>query len=157
MNDELQRTYNQIMQAVCSEDVFGVIQGTTEEQLKMLKKNYRRLSKVVHPDRYKDSPDTLEMAGEAFGRLSKFYEKAQQKIKNGTYGKRLSESKEQEAGFIIQTRKRKYSIKSTLAQGDLCIVYGGESIGGDDFAGKNAVKVVEDLEDNSFMQNEFFH
>lgn len=154
MGSELQRVYEQIMQAVCSEDVFGVDGKTPEKQLESVKKAYRRLSKVAHPDHYTGDANAFEMAGEAFGRLGQFYQRAQDKIKAGTYGKRLSEDNTQESDFVIQTRKREYHVKSALAEGDLCTIYGGDCAGGDDFAGQIAVKVVEDSEDNLLMQNE---
>jgi len=154
MPTELQAIYDQIMQAVCSEDIFGLNEGNVEEQLTLIKQKYHRLSRVAHPDHYANNANDFEMAGEAFARLSQFYEKAQEKIKAGTYGKKLKENETQESDFVIQTRKHEYHLKTTLAQGDLCTVYGGDCVGSDDFAGQVAVKLVESSEDNFLMQNE---
>lgn len=155
MNEELKYTYDQIMQAVRAEDIFGMpVEG--QDILETVKKIYRKLSMVVHPDRHNNDPDTREMAEEAFKRLNEFYQKAESKIEQGVYGTHTEEngSAKRGNGFVIKTRKRKYRITSTIAQGDIAIVYGGDCIGGDDFSGKVAVKVAENPEDNDLIQNE---
>lgn len=154
MDNELKYAYEQIMQAVRAEDVFGMpeegqdVSGT-------VKRIYRKLSMVVHPDRHNNDPDSKEMAEEAFKRLNEFFEKAESKIAKGTYGVRTEEdSVAKKNGFTIKTRKREYRIVSTIAQGDLTVVYGGDCVGGDDFSGKIAVKVAADPGDNDLIQNE---
>ena len=150
----LQVSYEQIMQAVRAEDVFGIPEeGKNAPGL--VKKVYRRLSQMVHPDRYNNNPDAREMAEEAFKRLNDFKERAEKRIKNGTYGTSAEEEEPSGGGgFVIKTRKRNYRIASTIAQGDIATIYGGDCIGADDFAGKVAVKVVEDPEDNDLILNE---
>ncbi len=149
MNEELNRVYTYIMQAVCVEDVFGAV-----AENESVKRSYRQLSRVVHPDRYSD-PDEKEMAEEAFKELNGFHERAQKKLENGTYGTRSREvDSDTETVFVIKTRKREYRIKSTLAQGDLSTVYGGGCLDGEDPAGMVAVKVIEDSADNDLAQNE---
>ena len=154
-NSELQYAYGQIMQAVRAEDIFGMPEEG-QDALEAVKRIYRRLSKVVHPDRHNNDPDAKEMAEEAFKRLNEFFEKAESKIAKGVYGTRAEEdeSAKRGNGFVIKTRKREYRITSTIAQGDIAIVYGGDCIGGDDFSGKVAVKVAENPEDNDLIQNE---
>lgn len=154
MNTELQMAYDNIMQAVCAEDIFGIVEGEKKIIVNAVKGTYRRISKIVHPDRYNSDVNKREMADEAFKRLNEFYEGAQDKIDNGTYGECLNEEDAKDSGFIIKTLKREYIISSTLAEGDLSTVYGGDCAGGDDFAGKIAVKVFEDVEDSDLAQNE---
>lgn len=145
--------YEKIAQAVRAEDIFGVPDKGTDT-LEVVKRIYHRLARVVHPDHNNDS-DTKEMAGEAFKRLNEFYEKAEIKIKRGVYGVNANEDKSTKGGgFVVKTRKREYRITSTIAQGDIAIVYGGDCIGGDDFSGKVAVKVAEDSGNNDLIQNE---
>lgn len=154
MNTELQMAYDNIMQAVCAEDIFGIIEGEKKAITDVIKRIYFRISKIVHPDRYNSDVNKREMADEAFRRLNEFYEAAQNKIDNGEYGKCLDEEVAEDSGFVIKTLKREYIISSTLAEGDLSTVYGGDCAGGDDFAGKIAVKVFEDAKDSDLAQNE---
>lgn len=149
---ELQRVCKIIMEAEHSEDIFGVIKGDEEFLLQAIKKTYHRLSLIVHPDRCRD-PCAKEMLDEAFAKLSDFYKEAQEQIKGGLYGKRLSKESAEERGFTIKTREREYRIKSTIAEGDISIVYGGDY---EDNGSMNAiaVKVVKDSTDNDFMRNE---
>jgi len=139
------------MQAVCVEDVFGDLKGDKEKVNRTAKKIYYRLSMVVHPDK---NVDDKEMANEAFVRLSEFYERAQKKIQQGTYGQRIENKNDKGIGFVIKTRKQEYVISSTLAEGDLSVVYGGNCVGSDDFAGQIAVKIFGDVVDNRLAQNE---
>jgi len=149
MNEELNRVYNHIKQAVCVEDIFGAV---AEDE--SVKKSYRHLSQVIHPDRHND-PSDKEMAEDAFKDLSAFYQTAQKKLENGTYGTRSQEPEsDTKIVFVIKTRKREYHIKSTLAQGDLSTVYSGDCLGGEDSASMVAVKVIEDIADNDLAQNE---
>jgi serine/threonine protein kinase len=155
MNDELKLAYEQIMQAVRSEDIFGVPENNIDT-LEAVKKAYRRLSKAVHPDRHNNDPDAKEIAEEAFKRLNEFLERAEKRIAKGAYGTNAKEEETNRgsSGFTIKTPKREYRITSTIAQGDIAVVYGGDCLGGDDFSGKIAVKLVEDPKDNDLFQNE---
>ena len=92
-----------------------------------------------------------EMSDEAFNRVTKLYEKAEKKIKNGTYGTKKGNEEEKRI-FVIKTKKREYNIKSGIAKGDISTIYGG-GCDGDEF-GEIAVKVIDDPADNDFMQNE---
>ncbi len=146
---ELQNVYKIISEAVYCEDVFGAASnGNLEEHLKRV---FRQLSKVVHPDLY-TNPDEKEMASDAFRQLNDLYERTKKKAENGTYGQRVES--EQESGFIIKTRNREYKVKTALAQGDLSVVYGGNCLDENGQESKIAVKLIENPADNDFMRNE---
>lgn len=147
---ELENVSKSIFGALCCEDIFGESSsGNLEEHLKRV---FRQLSKVVHPDLY-TNPDDKEMANETFQQLGELYASAQKKAKNGTYGQRIN-SKEAESGFVIKTGKREYKVKITLAQGDLSVVYGGNCLDENGLEMEIAVKVVGDPADNDLMKNE---
>lgn len=148
---ELQNAYKLITEATCCEDVFGKPGQCNLEDY--LKKTFRNLSKIVHPDPYTD-PNEKEMAGEAFRQLNDLYASAKKKYGNGTYGQRIAPESEADSGFIIKTRQREYAVKSTLAQGDLSVVYGGICSNENGQESKIAVKIIEDSADNDFMKNE---
>jgi serine/threonine protein kinase len=155
MDEELKRAYEQIMQAVRAEDVFGMPPKGTDI-LKAVTKIYYRLAKVVHPDFQNDDPDAKEVADEAFTRLDQFYKKAVKKIEKGLYGTDTWEddSAHPGNGFTIKTSKREYRIFSTIARGDFAVIYGGDCLGGEDFSGRIAAKVAEDPQDNDLIKNE---
>jgi len=147
---ELNALYELISQAVSPEDIFGNLEGENDK-LSAVKDAYRKIVLVVHPDRC--DVRVKEMANDAFTRATSLYEKAQKKIEQGVYGTHTPEHNGAERDFVIQTRKREYRIKSTLAQGDLSTVYLGECNSGDEF-GKVAIKVIDDPGDNDLMMNE---
>ena len=121
--------YEKIMAACKPEDVFG---SPEDDQFKVVKKEYRRLSKAIHPDLYPDSA-TKVLASEAFSKLTEFYELAQERINSGVYGTELEDDhgKVESGHFVIQTRAREYAITSTVATGDVSVVYGGYCISDD--------------------------
>lgn len=153
--DELNFLYEQINQAVSPEDIFGQFAPgkINQEKEDEIKKTFRRLAKIVHPDRF--GPDLNEVATETFAKLNQFYERALEKIKNGKYGEHSTKSDQRtESSFIIQTAKRSYRINRTVAQGDLATVYGGVCDDDNDQNGQVIVKVVDDPTDNEMLRNE---
>lgn len=153
-NAELSILYKNLEQATCAEDLFGIPQNVStknKEKLQGIIKNiYRRLVKTAHPDHHMELEDK-EFAEEVFILLNNFYQNALKKIENETYGKKIQE--DEDIQFSIVTQKRKYTITSTIAQGDLCTIYGGYCSGSED-TGKIVVKVAEDPADNDLIQNE---
>ncbi|MCP4158266.1 MAG: protein kinase [bacterium] len=158
IDPELNMLYKNIQEAVKSEDLFGVPERISLEDKDKLtgiiKDIYHRFARIAHPDKYSDE-DNKEVATDAFSTLNELYNFALDKIQNGTYGKGFSDdSVNEDNEILIETEKRQYYIKSTLAQGDLSTVYGGECSGTEENEGKIAIKVIEDPADNDLMQNE---
>ncbi len=150
--NELQEAYANIMGCVYAEDVFGSVgSGSKPSQLTQLKKTYKLMSKVVHPDKYEEDLDAKEMAGEAFKRLNEFYGRGKEKIEFEIYGKNIDDTN---GLSVIETRKRKYGIITSIAKGDLSTVYGGTCVGGEEFAGNVVVKIFGDTADNDLAMNE---
>ena len=82
MNAELSLVAQLLENATRPEDVFGKLEGN---QAEALRRAYRSLTKVAHPDRYRDAQDQA-MAESAFRALQKWFRTAEEKITCGTYG-----------------------------------------------------------------------
>lgn len=154
MDLELEPVYAQIMEAVSAEEVFGVtdIVLPPDDMLAHLAVEYEKLHNVTDPKQW-SNPNDYEMAQDADTRLNKFYETAKFRINDGTYG--LGGLTEHHTrGPCFETSKRKYFLGDVIAEGDISIVYQGFCAVGDQSAGEVVIKVVDDAEDNDFMQNE---
>jgi len=153
-NEALSRAYEKLLQAVCPEDIFGEIPNIAEEGKKQIKKIYRDLAKIVHPDLYPNDRNKTEMAKEAFQILNTFNEQAEKRIEEGTYGQRIRDehANNNSNGFGIKTQKREYIIRSTLATGDLATIYSGAVVGVTE--GQVVVKIISDPADNDLALNE---
>ena len=152
MTNNLKSIYRQLTEALCPEDIFDVVEAAPEEQIKTI---YRSMVKTVHPDRYQHDPELKELANEAFLFLEEFYNQALLKVEKGIYGNRQESIDTGESRFTIKTAKREYHIRTLIAQGDLSTLYKGDCAGGgQELINTVAVKVIENPEDNDFMQNE---
>lgn len=152
----LSEVYQKLLGAVCPEDIFGEIIEQGENARKKIKKVFRDLSKIVHPDLYVGDNNKMIMAKEAFQILNDLNAEAEKRLEAGTYGQRITkEDNENAAGsFRIKTAKREYVIQSALASGDLSTVFRGKVIGVNGLEGQVAVKILLDVNDNDLAFNE---
>ncbi|MFH0891694.1 MAG: hypothetical protein V1867_02845 [Candidatus Falkowbacteria bacterium] len=154
MFEELQEAYENIMHAVCAEEVFGPIKGrNAEKRLAALEEVFLAIAKTVNPGDYLGDLDAREMAQEALKQLNKFRDRAREKIGAGIYGQKIREDK---GLFIIRTDKRGYYVNTAepWSEGDKCAVYRGRCVGGEEDAGDVAVKIADNPADNDFLRNE---
>ncbi len=155
MDTELTRIYETLTQAVCPEDVFGILDAAADEEA--LDRVFRQMARICHPDRYSGDGDVREIAQEAFQKLNEMRDRASAKIGRGTYGQRGASS-EPESTYStseIQTPKHVYRVSTTpLAEGDLTYVYKGTVAGGEGDAARIVVKVAKDAADNDLVRNE---
>lgn len=117
MNDELRHFHGQLVLADTPEALFGAL-GTklsATGQLKVAKILYHRFAKIAHEDRYTD-PDDKKLAHDAFQRLNAWWQQAQQRINDGTYGKKAPNAR-------IKGKKRVYEVIKAHRIGDLSTVY----------------------------------
>ena len=150
----LEKAYENLMQAVCPEDVFGEIIETSVDKAKdKLKKIYHELSRTVHPDCYDNDHNLKEMAKEAFQILGDLYQQAQKRIEDKSYGLRL-ENQEVASDFLIKTLKREYVIQANLAEGDLAVLYRGSVCGVTGLEGQVVIKITISSDDNDLAFNE---
>ncbi|MBI4851645.1 MAG: hypothetical protein HY819_07610 [Acidobacteria bacterium] len=154
MSNELETTYQMVLQAEFPEDVFGALLAETPEAKKeQLNTIYKQLAKILHPDRYQNKASFHQKAAEAFPILLELYERAKTRIDKEIYGSKAPDE-EEEIDFIIQTRKQEYHLRATLAEGDLSILYKGDFVNESGQTVKIVAKVIQDPADNDLAQNE---
>lgn len=135
---------DRLAKAAAPEDIFGkLVDSAAPEKEGAVKKIYRSISLIVHPDRC--PADLKKKSDEAFGRLSDFYKQALDSIRRNEYGK-------ERAKAVIRGRKSDYSIKETIVCGSVTTVYRGEN--GSGGIGALAIKIVNSPEDNDLAENE---
>ncbi len=150
---KLQEVYTRLQEAVCPEDFFGELIGSEEEQMEQLKKIYRPLVNDIYPDFYIDQGKAVrEMATDATGMLNDLNDKATEKIKNGSYGQRTADTGA--SIFKFATAKREYIIRSTVAEGDVSMVYSGTCSGFEGSESNVVFKLVKEITDNDLAMNE---
>ncbi len=149
MNAELFLVAQLLENAIKPEDVFGKLEGNQAEALRIA---YRSLTKVAHPDRYRDAQDQA-MAEQAFRLLQKWFRTAEEKITCRTYGQEHPSSSAP-APMLVHNRKHTYLVQAApFAQGDLCNLYPCTHT----FDGKEAAaifKVARQPGDNDLVENE---
>jgi len=125
-------------------DVFGYV---SEEEIK---KQYKKYIKICHPDIVGDKYKKL--AQETSSSLNKFYEKALEEIKKGTYG--ITDEKEllktNKPIFEFEIKGKKYEFYKYLSSDDVCDIY--EGILDDELV---VLKIVMDESDNDLLLNEY--
>lgn len=104
-----------IERAVCPEDVFGKINGGTKaESDKELKKQFKGLARVLHPDACGPEKECQVLAGQLFDMLEKFRAEAEKRIAGGTYGQRVPMPGKEP--IIV---KGKYVVEAPFCSGDI--------------------------------------
>ena len=116
MNSELLHLAEQLKQAQTPEEVFGSLTGPSDELLNQLRKVYRRLAKVAHPDLYQIDADRL-LAQQAFGNLADWFSWAEEKIKAQTYG--------QLQPIVLRTKKHDYILDGAYTLAEIYTCYSG--------------------------------
>ena len=108
-----------IGQVRCAEDVFGVLSGSLEDQLRAARIIFHRLSKVIHPDRYPQSADK-QLAHRTMTQLNSFWTEARDKINLGYYAVDPAATL---ATIRVSTRKHDYDIGAWLGTDEICQRY----------------------------------
>lgn len=95
------------------EDVFG--EKATDKSLQAA---YKKLLVEVHEDKFHSKSDK-EKAAKAAGLLALLLQKATEKLKQGTYGKRES------LHITLTSKGGVYLVQEKLVDGDICTIYKG--------------------------------
>jgi serine/threonine protein kinase len=135
MDQNLAELLSLLRRAATPAEVFGTLQG---EPGAALKRRYRELLALAHPDRH---PSRAAEAGEAFRQLQAWHDAAVRELARGTYGKPVS--------FDATTGKRHYRGDAPPLRGDLCDLFPAEA-GGE----RVLVKVARAERNNDLMAAE---
>ncbi len=109
---------------MCSlpEDLFGMLPGDIDSQLDELRRQYRRLARIAHPDGYKLATEKAA-AHEAFTRLTLLYHYAQERVRNRAY--RNPQSIPSSAVYTVFSRKHEYHLTGVFEAGGYFLNYAG--------------------------------
>jgi serine/threonine protein kinase len=116
-------------------DVFGALAGDPQAALK---RRYRELVTIAHPDRNQDRAD---MANEACKALQEWYATAQRQLAQGVYGTAPR--------IRAATRLHQYAGYAPPIQGDLCELFPAEAAGN-----PVLLKVARQARNNDLIQAE---
>ena len=125
---EIQIIYDHLNGACCPEDVFGAGDDPVAA--------YLRLARAVHPDTHSEP-----IAKEAFQKLNELKQIADDRVKDGEYGKKLP------LPHCIPLEIGSYKVKRTPVIGDIADLYYVEG-------SSQLVKVARSSDDNDLMRAE---
>jgi serine/threonine protein kinase len=131
--------------AKAPEDVFGPLADKDA-----LNAAFRRLVRVVHPDKYASDAADHDLATHVIAELNGWRTIAEQKLAAGTYGDGAPHTAPSApVETVIETPKRKYVLSAPFATGDVADLYACE------FDGAQAVfKVAMSAADNDLLEAE---
>jgi serine/threonine protein kinase len=147
MDTELETVAHQIGRARCSEEVFGMLAGQPDEQIKAARLIYHSLSKVIHPDRY-SQPNDRQTAHHTMTRLNGLWVEARDKIKAGRYHVDPAPTP-----IRVSTRKRSYDVGALIGSDDVCRLYTCQfAVNGS--AQRGVFKIARAADDNDLVAAE---
>lgn len=151
MNLELELIKCNLKKATKPEDVFGILPGDANQQLNVAKITYRNLAKFTHEDLY--PVDEKPVARESFVTLTEWWQQAQDKIANKTYGTNVSTVvKQVYQPREITLRGKKLILEDILATGAFSTVYKADyGLNPREFV---FVKVARTPQDNELLERE---
>jgi len=134
--------------------VFGRLVGSDPAtQLRHLKKAYRGLVKLTHPDQV--APAERALASQVFTRLVATYESAKKAVETGRYEQAgptgVASSAKATATVVVESPKDRYTLEADIwAEGDFSNLHRGVTKDGTAVY----VKIASDLPHNAFLAKE---
>lgn len=119
MTTELLTAAERLRRAVDYRDVFGTAPDPGTDLGTHIKRRYRELVRIVHPDRHVSASDRA-VASDAIQRLAKFHDEAEQAAEEGRFGQPILLA-------TVRSRKAVHEIIQPLGSGDICTLYGGRT------------------------------
>jgi serine/threonine protein kinase len=144
MDAELQSFAERLARCATPEDLFGVLIGGPDAQLKTAKSLYHHFARVAHEDRYTSAVDKA-CAATAFRRLGELWADAQERIDKQLYGQKVATKP-----ATIKTKRTTYTIQRGLAAGDFATLYHATTIDGHG----RIIKMAKTTASNSFLEQE---
>lgn len=133
-----------INDAIIPEEIFGL-------KPRDVKSNYRNLINKIHPDKHSKKSETTRIKyTKLFQIVNEFKIIADEKIKDGTYGIKLTKPVPKFKPVKITTKRNSYLLTESLLNSDICDVY--KATDKDD---NNVIfKVSKNSKDNDLVENE---
>lgn len=140
-----QELYSKIIRTKLPYELFGDVADADA-----LKKAYRRLAILIHPDTAPDEEKYI--SNEGFLKLDELYKAAQKALRAGTYSKTGSGSAYagKTAVFTFSLRGKEYRIYEKRCSGEVSEVFGGETD-----SGPVILKVARNSADNGLLKEEY--
>lgn len=150
----LEVVYNVIIQASSPWNVFGDLSPDPAGELK---KKYRHLSKIIHPDLFKTDPKASHMANEAMRELNHLHQVAGEQIANGIYGPAAIPSastnrRTPTTSFSVDGFT--YNLFGDALQGDFCQLFRADKIDSAGVSEPVILKIPLDAADNDLLVRE---
>jgi serine/threonine protein kinase len=151
----LQKVYEQLLQVICLEDVFGDIDYRDGSGRRQLNAIYLNIMKIMHPDFHSD-PMQKEIAKKVCKILEALNIQAGKRLDEGDYGLRIprDDLMTVDGGLNIRTPQGDYVLQFPLATGDLAALYRGQIAGVAGAEGQIVIKIIADPADNDLALNE---
>jgi hypothetical protein len=143
---EFELVDERLRKAIMPEEIFGNLPSDPGEAGIALKKIFGALAKTVHPDRNNG------VGNGTFALLADWREKAQAKIKSGTYGKLVKPADIPKE--VIKTRKGAYRLVKKSYEGEFSTLFEAKGGAGLKPYEKLFIKIVRDVSDNDLLKNE---
>jgi len=147
LDDELLPVFNQVMEAIRPEDVFGSISVLLplREERAILQEKRDCLATVVDPNKYTRLIDA-QAATDAAARLSELYKAAETKLQSGSYA-------EQQHAHVLVSGNVRYHLGQKIADGDISVLYRAIAVD-DNVSNEVILKIARDSKANEYLKRE---
>lgn len=156
MDANLQRTYEQVMQAEYPEDLFrsSDIVLPVDILLEYLRGEYDKMHAVTDPQGYQH-PEDVEAATDADKKLSRLYAAAQERIRQHIYGLvGRGKPRPHSAVKSFAVGPNRYYLGRRIADGERSALYEGYLERGSEMVGEVMIKVAASAAQNHFSLTE---
>ncbi len=150
MTNTIEVVRTKISSAATFAEVFGTLPpGSPEDQARALKRQYRYLAKLVHPDQA--TPAQRALATVVFDELSKFYASAEHAFEHGLYDRPLGSGTRSTETVTLSAGSRVYTIAAEpVTTGDFSNIHFGKDEQGNGIV----AKVARDPTYNQYLVHE---
>lgn len=140
--------------ATCPEEAFLTKNlSSKDETLHAVQVEYRKLSKIAHPDIPANKRMQTE-ATEAFQLLSAFWEEAKLKIEEGIYGWKNAKPAKSSQPITFKTRKNTYILTERIKEGNTCGIFAGIATDKKSAIHNIIARIPHSPDDNDLMERE---
>jgi phage terminase large subunit-like protein len=155
MDNELQLLHQSLINVKNPEDIFGSTNGASnsDDKISTLKRVFVKLAIKAHPDHFMQQDDKV-LANETFKILNIFWEQAQNKIKQGTYGDNKTPMDVNSINSThITSKKYDYTLGKLISIGTISDLY-SSNLTKDNINTPTLIKITRESRNNDLLTNE---